>query len=165
MIKMKIKLAFVSFLMTFLFSCSNSPDKKDNSLTQLEAKENVGNLQKDTGAENTSIATGEKSSPSTIELLLGKWQHIDDKTNYLLFEGNLRKEIAGGMDKWDEETFILSDKCSNETDKDNGTGPEKDRYISCTASDMCWYIAGIDKENLTLSYIGRGNTLTYKRVK
>ncbi len=98
-------------------------------------------------------------------MLQGKWQHFEDKTNYLVFEGNHREEIAEGMDKWDDKTFILSNKCANQSDKDNGIVPEKDRYISCIESDLCWYIVDVDKENLSLSYMGRGNTLTYKRVK
>ena len=37
--------------------------------------------------------------------------------------------------------------------------------MSCKESDLCWYIVYLNKDFLTLSYIGRGNTLEYKRVK
>jgi hypothetical protein len=100
-----------------------------------------------------------------MELLQGKWQHVEDTSNYLVFAGNKRKEIAGSMANWDEETFVLADKCLNEADKNNGEKPEKDQYISCPTADLCWYIIGVDEKKLILSYMARGNTLAYKRVK
>jgi hypothetical protein len=103
--------------------------------------------------------------PSVNELIQGKWQSIDDKTNFLMFDKNERKEIGAGMENWDVEPFELSDKCLNESDKENGIESEKDKYISCKESDSCWYIVSINKDFLTLSYMGRGNTLEYKRVK
>lgn len=101
----------------------------------------------------------------TLYLLQGKWQHIEDKSNYLVFEGNYRKETADGMTAWDKEEFSLSDKCLNESDRDNVIEKEEAKYISGIKSDLCWYIIEVDEENLMLSYMGRGNTLTYKRVK
>jgi len=105
------------------------------------------------------------SALSTNDLLQGKWQSLDDKTNFLVFDKNLRKEIAKGMKNWDSEPFNLSNKCLNESDKEMIGEPEKDKYISCNQSDMCWYIITINKDFLELSYTGRGNTLKYKRVK
>ena len=90
---------------------------------------------------------------------------MDDKTNFLMFDENERKESSDGMKTWDNEAFVLSNKCLNESDKDNGLGLEKDKYISCMESDLCWYIVSLNKDFLTLSYMGRGNTLKYKRVK
>ena len=106
-----------------------------------------------------------KNVISTNELLQGKWQSMDDKTNYLMFDKNERKESSDGMKTWDKEVFILSNKCSNESNKDNGLKLEKDKYLSCIESDLCWYIVYLNKDFLTLSYMGRGNTLKYKRVK
>ncbi len=56
---------------------------------------------------NTFSVDAQKSN---LELLQGKWQSTDDKTNFLVFEDNHRKEIS-------------------------------------------------------IRYVARGNTLTYKRVK
>lgn len=98
-------------------------------------------------------------------MLQGKWQSIDDKTNVIMFDQNERKESSDGMKTWDKEVFILSDKCSNESDQNNGMKLEKDKYISCKESDLCWYIVLINKDLLTLTYMGRGNTLKYKRIK
>lgn len=112
------------------------------------------------------LVSGPEAMRSGVaELLQGKWRHIEDTSNYLVFEGNHRKEIAGGSDQWDDEPFVLSNKCVNDFNKDHDIKPEKDRYISCLASDLCWYIIDIDQETLSLSYMGRGNTLTYKRVQ
>ncbi len=106
-----------------------------------------------------------KNVLSVIELIQGKWQSMDDKTNFLIFNKNERFEISDGMNTWDKETFVISNKCLNESDKDNGFELEKDKYISCIESDLCWYIVAINKDYLTLSYMARGNNLYYKRVK
>jgi hypothetical protein len=110
-----------------------------------------------------SKATTPKMSVS--ELLQGKWQALDDKTNYLVFDKTQRKEISGGMKSWDIEAFTLSNKCLNESDKGLVGQPTKDFYISCLESDLCWNIMGIDKGILTLSYTASGRTLQYRRVK
>ncbi len=112
-----------------------------------------------TYAQNKSNAT------SVQGMLQGKWQSVDDKTNVIMFDQNERKESSDGMKTWDKEVFILSDKCSNESDQNNGMKLEKDKYISCKESDLCWYIVLINKDLLTLTYMGRGNTLKYKRIK
>jgi len=106
-----------------------------------------------------------RNNISISKLLLGKWQSVDDKTNYIVFENNLRKEIADGIEKWNSESYVLSNKCLNESDRENGLEPENNKYISCKESDMCWYIVNISKEYLTVSYLGRGNTLKFKKVK
>ena len=102
---------------------------------------------------------------SVSELLEGTWQNVDDKSNYLVFENGMRKEIVAGMDDWDVEAYTLSDFCTNETDKEKELSGEKEKYISCNESDLCWYINQLDKENLVVTYTGRGNSLSYKRVE
>jgi len=113
----------------------------------------------------TDSTAGIQEQPSNFELLQGKWQSNDDKTNFLVFEKNHRKEISEGMQNWDDEEFILKDQCENETNKADNNSKEKDRYISCIKSDLCWYIESVSKEKLILQYMGRGNTLTYTRTK
>ena len=115
-------------------------------------------------AQNNAGKTTSSNSLTISELLIGKWQALDDKNNFLVFDKNERKEIGGGMTSWDSEPYVLSNKCMNEGDKENGIEPEKDKYISCVESDLCWYIISVNKDFLTLSYMGRGNTLKYKRV-
>lgn len=105
------------------------------------------------------------SKNSINELLQGKWQKINDKTNYLVFENNQRKEMSKGMNKWQIEPYILSNMCLNEFDKDGGYDPENNKYISCEKSDMCWYIENISKAYLTLGRMGFSESLKYKRIK
>ena len=146
---MNSKLALIA-LSFFAFSCSSNADKsKETDLNQEVA------TQKDTV----------QVSSSTYDLLQGKWQHSEDKTNFLIFDKFIRKEMSAGMTEWDEETYAISDHCLNDADKESVAEPEKDLYISCAESDLCWYIALLDADNLELTYMGRGNTLKYMRVK
>jgi hypothetical protein len=144
-----------------LVSCVNKTDNKtvpkvDSTITVIDSKT----------IKDDKITDGQfASNDSIFGLLQGKWQNMDDKTNFIVFEGYHRKEIAEGMDKWDDEIFVLSDICSNASENANKASSEKNRYISCKESDMCWYIVSVDKKMLTLSYVSRGNTLNYKRVK
>ena len=143
----KLALIALSFL---AFSCSSNVDKsKETDLNQ----------------EVTTQKNTVQVSSSTYDLLQGKWQHSEDKTNFLVFDKFIRKEMSAGMTEWDEETYAISDHCLNEADKESVAEPEKDLYISCAESDLCWYIARLDADNLELTYMGRGNTLKYMRVK
>jgi hypothetical protein len=131
-----------------LAGCNNSQSDKTNNKDSIT---------------DPKVANGANTS-SNFELLQGKWQSNDDKTNFLVFEKNHRKEISEGMKSWDDEEFILSDNCMNETNQADKNPKEIDKYISCKKSDLCWYIVSISSESLTLQYMGRGNTLSYKRV-
>lgn len=144
---MKLKSITFLLLAVLLFGCGTP------SVNKPAETKNDDSLKNNTGAT------------SNMELLQGKWQSTDDNTNFLVFEKDHRKEIAEGMENWDDEVFVLSDRCLNESDKGNNIPAEKDRYISCSESDLCWYIISLDSETLSLSYMSRGNTLTYKKVK
>jgi hypothetical protein len=101
-----------------------------------------------------------------LELLQGTWQSLEDEASFLVIEGDRMKNYYGGMDEeLDNEVFIISDTCMNESDSENDSPEEKDRYLSNPNLDMCWYIESVDATNLTLIYTARGNTLTYRRVE
>lgn len=111
-------------------------------------------------------ATEEKNLSSVSELLQGVWQSVDDNTNFLMFDGNERKETAGAIKNWSSEAFTLSDRCVNDMDEDlSPFEPSEGRYLSCEESDLCWYIYYVDYEYLTLIFTARGNSLRYKRVE
>lgn len=137
------------------YSCVEKSKKQKTETGSFLSTEN-------TIAKDSSETIQSALEVSNFELLQGKWQSMDDKTNFLIFEKNHRKEIAGDSDKWDDEIFILDEKCLN------SNAPlienEKDRYITCKESDLCWYIIELNSTSLSLSYVGRGNTLTYKRI-
>ena len=154
---MKIEFLLIS-LIVLTISCDQSQTKR------IKQESNKYSPAQTTNRTETK-PDDHLNTNQTLDLLQGKWQHIDDNSNYLVFEGNYRKETAEGMTGWDEEEFSLSDKCLNESDNDKGIEREESKYISCLKSDLCWYIIDVDEENLMLSYMGRGNTLTYRRVK
>ena len=100
------------------------------------------------------------AQPATgADLLQGKWRSDDDPSNVLEFAGG--KRIEGG----DSEPYTLADHCTNPTDNNGSSPAEKDRYISCEQSDLCWYIVELTADKLSLSYMGRGNTLNYTRIQ
>lgn len=151
---MKLQSILSLFLFFSLFACNGNTTKIENEQSTTEAK------------DTTLVLTNEQEKTITnLELLQGKWQSQDDKTNFLKFENNHRMEIAEGMTEWSDEIFTLSDKCTNESDKSKDLEAEKDRYVTSESSDMCWYIIDLNEEILTLAYMSRGNTLAYKRVK
>ncbi len=108
---------------------------------------------------------------TNAQLLQGTWQHEEDKTNFLVFEKHvsddkqgIRKEIADGMDEWDQASYIIGDSCECDT-FGPPMEPEKEKFITCPKDEMCWYIVSVDEDALQLSQIGgRGNILVYKRV-
>ena len=104
-------------------------------------------------------------NPSMTERLQGQWQSTEDPKSLLLFEKGVLKSRYGSKGAWASEAIVVSDRCMNEGDKDRVEKPEKDRYISSRESDMCWYIDFVDKDRLSLVYMARGNTLSYRRVK
>lgn len=165
---MRIK-TVLAILTLLLHSCgdkiSSSENKKD-SLLKVDTGMTKAIDTTATAPPETEVKKEDLSSEkTTFELLQGKWKSIDDETNFLVFEDDHRKEIANGMEDWHDEVFLLSNKCMNKMDKDNGIKEEKDGYISCEKSDLCWYIIELNSTTLSLSYMGRGNTLTYTRVE
>jgi len=154
---MKTKLTLAFLLLLSLFACNTNSTKTENEQALLENKD----------PKDTTLVLNEeqKKDISNLELLQGKWQSTDDETSFLKFENDHKMEIAAGMTDWVDEVFVLSDKCTNESDKNNDLKPEKDRYITSPSLDMCWYIIDLEEEILTLAYMARGNTLAYKRVK
>lgn len=181
---MKFKsILLIATALTTTINCnnSNSSSKSEDSkvnVDKIQSKEKIIEKQTTITKESTSnseVIQYEKNNSkeeniidkgsTNSELLQGKWQHVEDKSNYLIFENGLRKEIADGSENWDEEKYVLSNSCLNISDKENNIKTEELLFISCLNSDMCWHILSLDENNLTLSYMGRGNSLNYLRVK
>ncbi len=101
---------------------------------------------------------------SKKDRLQGKWRSDTDKEVTLSFEGKLRKEKYGKED-WDPEEFILSERCENPTDKIRVQPKVVEGYISQIKSDMCWAIDSVTESSLVLTYVARGNSLSFKRIK
>lgn len=149
------KILFAFGISSLIYSCAGNHSNEHQNNTGIDTSSEITIQSEKSGSVNNDV----------LQLLQGKWQLEEDTSNYLVFEGHKRKEIAGGMTDWDEEDFILADKCVNESDKDNEGEPEAFAYITCAKSDLCWYIMGVNEKTLSLQYMARGNTLTYRRVK
>jgi hypothetical protein len=68
-------------------------------------------------------------------------------------------------EEMEDEAFMVSDTCMNESDGSNDLPQEENRYLSNPNLDMCWYIEYVDSTSLSLIYMATGNTLTYRRVE
>lgn len=99
------------------------------------------------------------STKSVYDLLQGKWQSVDDKNDYLIFQGDIRKEVYG--ESADSDRYWLSKSC--ESSYSNCRQNRSGKYI-VQKDNMCWQVR-VNNNTLVLTYINRGNTLTYRRVK
>jgi len=95
--------------------------------------------------------------------LIGKWVSVDDS----------KSEIEITDSKWIDSyesaiqftnNYLVSDTClKSVTDKPKPKGD----YITVfdNTDTFCYYIVSLTDSKLELSYVGRGNTLTYTRKK
>ncbi|WP_018477125.1 hypothetical protein [Pontibacter roseus] len=146
----------LAITLLYLVSC------QPNSGTEAETPEESA-IETQQATDSVAQPDAAPAPKSTLEMLQGKWRHIEDTTNLLVFENNIRKEFAAGMEAWQEEPFVLSDKCQNETDKGRGM-EEGIRYLSVPESDLCWLVDEVSETSLVLLYLGSGNMLMYTRV-
>ena len=102
---------------------------------------------------------------TNLKMLQGKWQAVDDKSDFLVFENNHRKEKAGGETEWDDDIFVLTDKPMREGKQVSDHEAVKAGFIYCEKDDMCWAITELTAKKLVLVYMGRGRVLEYRRVK
>ena len=125
------------------------------------------------GFQSSNLIAKDKSNESAtsdeaatnLKMLQGKWQAVDDKSVFLVFENNHRKEIGGGMKQWDDDVFVLTDKPMSDGKAVPGHEAQKGHYIYCEKDDMCWGIEELTAKKLVLVYTGRGRVLEYRRVK
>lgn len=147
----------IFLLSLVLMACGSKNNKEESQQLQSATEEVLDSI--------SEVAEEKQEDNSTkLGLLAGKWRSLTDSSNYVVFEGDSRKEIASGMDEWTEENIILADDCQNEMNKGVPV-PSADKYISSIESDICWYIISLTEDSLKLSYVGRGNTLAYVKVK
>ena len=58
-------------------------------------------------SKDNKPTTEKKNDISINELIHGKWQSMDDKRNFLMFDKNERKESSDGMKTWDKEDICF----------------------------------------------------------
>ena len=114
--------------------------------------------------KNIGVATADDAA-TNLKMLQGKWQAVDDKSDFLVFENNHRREKGGGDPKWDDEVFVLTDKPMRDGKEQDTLVKEKAHFIYCEKSDLCWGIAELTAKKLVLVFkSGRGSMLEYRRV-
>ena len=140
--------------------------KKTMKLEIIEVPETMFEKKVASTSDKSSAGTdGKGTAKSTADLLQGKWRDVQDKNNLLVFEGNVRKESSDGGKTWQlTTTFVLGSHCQNPSDAGRPKEITSDDLFISTSDDLCWHIDSVDKRELFLTYIGRGNTLRYVRV-
>jgi len=125
------------------------------------------------GVQNSNLNAKDKDNvtatadvaATNLKMLQGKWQAVDDKSDYLVFENNHRKEKAGGETEWADDVFVLTDKPIRDGKEVSDHEAVKAGFIYCAKDDMCWAITELTAKKLSLVYMGRGRVLEYRRVK
>ncbi|RMB63365.1 hypothetical protein EAX61_02945 [Dokdonia sinensis] len=95
---------------------------------------------------------------STFGKLQGKWQSTEDPKSFLIFEGTKRIALYQGREP-DSQPFKLAANCDDEK-----ATYSKVKTLYILSDGICWSIDAINSEHLELTYVDRGNILTYKKV-
>lgn len=133
---------------------------------EMEDMEELELVEGDLEVEEFDVVDTLSMENINIELLQGKWQSLEDESSFLIFEGDRMQIYTVGMEEeMEDEVYMISDTCMNESDGSNDLPQEENRYLSNPNLDMCWYIEALDSNNLSLIYLSRGNQLTYRRVE
>jgi hypothetical protein len=93
----------------------------------------------------------------------GAWISTEDTKSQVQVKANNWLEMYEG-EKTDTFKFAIGDSClANINAKANPSG----KYITVFDPDgnRCFYVVNVNDSKLELSYVGRGNTLTYKKKK
>lgn len=90
-----------------------------------------------------------KITSFNLDLLQGKWVSTEDSKSEIQFSGTKKIDYYDG-EKLSESEFIIEEK------KYLTVGPAED--------DMRYIIINLSKDNLSLTYLSRGNTLNYTKL-
>lgn len=104
----------------------------------------------------------DKAITGNYELIQGKWQSTDDSKSQIAFIGSIKEDFYNG-EPISQTPFSISSTCKNETNISAEVAP--DAFMTLPEEDQCFFILRLDENLLQLNYVGRGNTLTYKRLR
>lgn len=137
------------------------------SMTSCNSKKPVTDIKKDSVSQKElpkeTVKESNKEPDSKTSALEGNWVSTADPKSELQVKGNEWIEIYKG-EKPETTKFATGDSClANDKVKTNPKG----KYITVFDKDesRCFYIVSVTDSKFELSYVGRGNTLTYKRKK
>ena len=107
-----------------------------------------------------SAAEGaEEVADGKEQLLQGGWVSASDpNVTWSFANGQLTEGLKGEQTRSQSGSYTLSDDCLN-GDGNGAVSPEG--YLNLVNPDRCFFIVGLTADELTLSYVGRGNTLRF----
>jgi hypothetical protein len=100
-------------------------------------------------------------TPTTASMLAGDWVSVEDPSEGLSISDSTFSYTKGG-EITDEGSYLIADSALSS--KDGATDPQG-KYITVfgEGSPLSYYIVKLDADALSLSYVGRGNTLSFSR--
>ncbi len=115
-----------------------------------------------TTAQTTDKPAETVSLQGTSSILQGKWKSTTDAQSVVEIAGNKYIEWYGA-DKMSDAAFKLYDNCPDQQGKETADGT----YIVVGEGGeaLCYYIIKAATDVLELSYVGRGNTLSFTKVQ
>jgi len=155
--KLALLIIISGFITLSLTSCGSKKSVTETKKDTVSKKELTSELPKETLKESA------KEPDSKTSALEGNWVSTDDPKSELQVKGNEWIEIYKGETP-ETTKFATGDSClANDKAKTNPKG----KYITVFDKDdsRCFYIINVNDTKLELSYVGRGNTLTYKKKK
>ena len=141
--------ALTCLMILNLYSCKSEINQKENTSK--------------TGLSKDSTVTKKETSEQKNNLLDGIWISTEDEKSSVEIKSNVWTELYTG-EKPESYKFSKGDTCLAGADsKSNPDG----KYITVFDPDgnRCFFIVSLSESKLELSYVGRGNTLTYKKKK
>ncbi len=140
-----------SFVFIFVFSSLIVSCKLNSDKIEIQRK--------DTVQQKEPVKVSEPK-PTPLE---GSWISADDEKYLVQIKANEWTDFYVG-ERPEIFKFSISDSCvSSPNEKTNNSG----KYITVfdKKGNRCYYIVNIDPLSLELSYVGRGNTLKFKKRK
>lgn len=116
------------------------------------------NNQKRSTTETLEISS--KPFATTFKKLQGSWKSLEDSLSVITFTADKRSAHHAGTNL-SSSNFLLAASCPSEE-----ILPESsDKRVYIVTNDFCWSINVLNEQYLELTYMDRGNTLSYERVK
>jgi hypothetical protein len=143
----KTIIPFLLFLSLLIFALSSCNKKTEKVITTA----------KDTTVKKETV----KETEIKNTVFEGTWISTEDSKSRVQVKANNWIEMYEG-EKTDTLRFAVGDSClANINAKANPNG----KYITVFDPDgnRCFFVVNVNDAKLELSYVGRGNTLTYKK--
>lgn len=132
-----------SALLLILAGCDSFPPPKDAAQAP----------QPQAGAQPAALG-------AAAQKLDGDWQSVDDPKNVVKIKGDTFTDVYDGKVSGTQKIRYVR-SC---TDKAQVQASEFFLLVSASG-ELCYQLLAVTADNLSYSYVERGNTLSYKRLK